>query len=71
MAGSTSRAVPSTDTHSTVSSTVTAHFGLAPMLRALRASGEHENQKRSVDASHTPHTGIDDGRPAADAVTTQ
>jgi len=56
---------------STVSSTVTAHFGLAPMLRALRASGEHENQKRSVDASHTPHTGIDDGRPAADAVTTQ
>ena len=54
-----------------MSSTVKAHCGLVAMLRALRAFGEHENQKRSVVGSHTPQTGIDEGRAFAEAVTTQ
>lgn len=69
--GSAMRARPSTEMHSTVSSTVTTHWGLAAMFRALRALGEHENQNRSVAESQTPHTGMACGRADAEAVTTQ
>ena len=64
-------AMPSTDTHSTVSSTITHTCGFWAMLRALRASGAHEKTNVDDSGCHTPHTGIAAGRPAAFTVTTQ
>ena len=63
--------MPSTDTHSTVSSTVTTTCGLAAMLRALRELGLPENMNRFEPSSQTPQTGSECGRPEPDTVTTQ
>ncbi len=65
------RARPSTEMHSTVSSTVNTTCGFACMLRAFREVGAHENANDDESGSHTPQTGNAWGRPFADAVTTQ
>jgi hypothetical protein len=67
----TTLARPSSETHSTVSSTMTAAWGLAARLRALRDRGPQLKAKQASPSSHTPHTGKAWGRLSAETVTTQ